>query len=66
LPLSGSWTLESFAACLDEIELYDGQQLPPGFPRHSDGGRWRVQHLISRFVKPVFRSLKRLGVSADR
>ncbi len=33
LPLSGSWTVESFAACLDEVELYDGPQLPPGFPK---------------------------------
>ena len=33
LPLSGFWTIESFAACLDEVELYDGPQLPPGFPK---------------------------------
>jgi hypothetical protein len=66
LPLSGFWTIESFAACLDEVELYDGPQLLRASRRHSDGGRWRAQHLISRFVKPVFRSLKRLSVSADR
>jgi hypothetical protein len=33
LPLGGEWTIDSFAALLDGVELYEGPQLPPGFPK---------------------------------
>src|SRR5450755_1293882 len=47
LPLSGFWTIESFAACLDEVEPYDGPQLPPGFPKTFR--RWALE----RECRPV-------------
>jgi SAM-dependent methyltransferase/L-alanine-DL-glutamate epimerase-like enolase superfamily enzyme len=33
LPLAGTWTVSSFSSRLDELELYSGIQLPPGFPK---------------------------------
>jgi hypothetical protein len=32
LPLAGYWTVGSFCALLNELDLYAGIELPPGFP----------------------------------
>jgi hypothetical protein len=33
LPLAGRWTVGSFSALLDDLDLYAGIELPPGFPK---------------------------------
>jgi L-alanine-DL-glutamate epimerase-like enolase superfamily enzyme len=33
LPLAGTWTVGSFARQLDDLDVYRGAPLPPGFPR---------------------------------
>jgi L-alanine-DL-glutamate epimerase-like enolase superfamily enzyme len=44
LPLAGAWTVDSFAAHLDALELYRDSALPPGFP--TTFRRWAFESAV--------------------
>jgi hypothetical protein len=58
LPLAGRWTVESFCARLDDLDLYAGIELPPGFPKTFR--RWAFESAALDLA------LRQAGVSLER